>query len=152
MRPAVIIGAVTLLVAAIGGWITQKNLPWYDTLALPEWTPAGSVIGIIWTVIYLLTAGGIFWAWRNTTSATLHRALARTALINALANIGWSAVFFGLHRIGPGIVVSVFLLFTVFALRIEIRSGSRRAALLLAPYVVWVTFATYLNFAVWRLN
>ena len=77
--------------------------------------------------------------------------LALFALQLAL-NLGWSVVFFGLHKIGAAVATIVVLDVAVLVTALAFRTVDRPAALLMAPYLAWVAFATVLNVAIWRLN
>jgi tryptophan-rich sensory protein len=67
-------------------------------------------------------------------------------------NLGWTVVFFGLHKIASAVATIVVLDVAVLVTMLAFRSVDRLAALLMLPYVVWVGFATVLNVAIWRLN
>lgn len=143
---------ITLLVALGGSWVTSYGMSWYETLKLPAWTPSGQIIGLAWTIIFILTA------W----SAILVLKLGRRHpnfwlaivffLINAVLNFGWSALFFGWHKIAYSFAEMIILLCNVLALITCTWPISRKASLLLVPYAAWVIFATYLFWNVLLLN
>ncbi len=140
-----------VMVAIIGSVVTDSGMEWYQTLKLPTWTPGGSTIGMVWTVIYILTSAALLMVW-NAKGAREKRNILRTFALNLVLNLSWSIAFFGLNMIGLSIVIAFLLTLTVIALMAQIRSVNLIAATLLAPYAFWSLFATYLTYAIWILN
>jgi tryptophan-rich sensory protein len=149
-----IIPAVTIGVATLGSTFTTAGMDWYKTINLPSWTPPGSVIGTVWTVIFILATLSAILA-RNYPG---HKFAKRIPLImylfvlNAVLNVGWSLVFFRLHLLGWAIWEAAFLGASVVVIIVLLWPISRIAAYLLIPYAAWVAFATYLNTTIWWLN
>lgn len=138
---------VTCAVAAATGSLFKPG-DWYAGLAKPGWTPPNLAFPIIWTTLYLLMA---FAAARVAMVADSGQALALWSLQIAL-NTLWSPVFFGLKRMGAGLVVIVALWLAVAAtswafLQIDLLSG-----VVMLPYLAWISVAAALNFTVLRLN
>jgi tryptophan-rich sensory protein len=147
----ILIPLVTILVAYIGGRLTARSVAtWYRTLHKPSWTPQGSVIGAVWTVLYILAAISALIVWNLSTPVPL--IVATLFILNAVVNVLWSYVFFYLHKMGPAIWVCLFLDLTIVLLIWLIAPLSTLAAWLLVPYAAWVTFASYLNYRVWAMN
>jgi tryptophan-rich sensory protein len=121
---------------------------WYESLAKPSWTPPDWLFPVAWSVLYLCIAAA---ASRVAPLEGSHYAMAFFALQIAL-NTLWTPVFFGLKRMGAGMVVLVGLWIAVAATLGLFWSLDRIAGLLFVPYLVWVTVAGALNYAVWRLN
>ncbi len=148
-----IIPIVAVLVSAIGGRLTTSSVrTWYKTIRKPRWTPPGSVIGAVWTVLYILAALSALLVWNLPDGAPVPLAVASLFVLNAVVNVAWSWVFFSRHRIGPAIWVCLFLDLTIVLLIWLIAPLSPLAAWLLVPYAIWVTFASYLNYRVWAMN
>jgi tryptophan-rich sensory protein len=124
---------------------------WYEQLAKPSWRPPNRLFAPVWAVLYFLIAvsGWLIWRQAGFVGAALPLAAYSVQLI---LNAAWSPIFFGLHRpdlaLFDIIMLWLFIAVTVL-LFYPICPGS---ALLLLPYFGWVTFATALNFAIWRLN
>ena len=147
----ILIPLVTILVAYTGGRLTARSVAtWYRTLRKPSWTPPGSVIGAVWTVLYILTAISALTVWNLSTPVPL--VVATLFVLNAAVNVLWSYVFFYLHKMGLAIWVCLFLDLTIVLLIWLITPLSILAALLLVPYAAWVTFASYLNYRVWAMS
>jgi tryptophan-rich sensory protein len=124
---------------------------WYAGLAKPAWTPPNWLFAPVWTLLYLLMglAAWLVWERRGTSGGRWALGLFLVQLgLNAL----WSWVFFGLHRPGLAFVEIVLLWLALAATIGAFRRVRPLAAGLLVPYLLWVTFAAALNFALWRLN
>lgn len=141
--------ALTFGTAAIGSQFMPGE--WYERLAKPEWTPPNRVFGPVWTVLYALIALAGWLVWRERGIAGARVALALYLLQLAL-NAAWSWLFFGLERPGAALVEIAVLWCVILATALAFRRVRRLAAVLLLPYLLWVSFASALNFAIWRLN
>jgi tryptophan-rich sensory protein len=142
------------VVAGIGGLATSSSVStWYPSLTKPSWNPPAWVFGPVWTFLYLSMGLASWLVWREDAA---DRDQIRNALgwyggqlgLNAL----WSVLFFGLQRIGLALVEIVILLATLLITTVKFSNIRRSAAWLLIPYVLWVSFATILNAAIWWLN
>ena len=120
---------------------------WYVGLAKPAWTPPNWVFGPVWTVLYLMIAVAGWLVWRGGHG----RPLLFWGIGLAL-NATWSWLFFGRHLTGAALVDIVALWLAIAAFIWSAWGASRTASLLFVPYLAWVTLATALNFAIWRLN
>jgi tryptophan-rich sensory protein len=149
----ILIPLVTIAVVYAGGQLTMRSVKmWYKTIRKPSWTPPGSVIGAVWTVLYILAALSALIVWNLPGGASVPATVAVLFFLNAAVNVLWSYVFFYLHKMGPAIWVCLFLDLTIILLIQFIAPASAFAAWLLVPYAAWVTFASYLNYRVWAMN
>lgn len=144
--------ALCLAAGALGAAVTAPAIAsWYPTLVKPSFNPPNWIFGPMWTTLYVLMAIAAWLVWRRAGFAA-----ARTAMLlfvgQLVLNSLWSLLFFGLHRIDLALVDVVLLLVAIAATTLAFRRHSATAALLLLPYLAWVSFATALNFAIWRLN
>ncbi len=145
---------VVFLTALSGSLVTAKGLLWYySQLTLPAWTPTGQIIGSVWSFIFILTALSALIVWNKRhhyrANAT---AIWITLLVNAVLNVGWCAVFFGLHMLSLSILVAGLLALSVVVAIVQIWPKSKLAGLLLVPYAAWASFATYLTVVICWLN
>ncbi|NHN57697.1 MULTISPECIES: TspO/MBR family protein [Halorussus] len=124
---------------------------WYPTLAKPAFTPPSWVFGPVWTTLYLLMGVALYLVWRSDYGRRRKLALAIFGVQLAL-NAAWTLVFFGSQAIFGGLVVIVALLAVILATVAAFARVDRRAAALLVPYLLWVGFATALNYRIWQLN
>lgn len=148
-----IIPLITILVAGGGSWLTNTGLTtWYNRLNLPVIAPAGSVIGTVWTIIFILSTVAALIVWNQRPLNPHFNWIAWLFVANALLNILWSYLFFYLHLTGWPIVEMVLLNLSTIALVALLWHNTLWAAILLFPYVIWVSFATYLAYLIWLLN
>lgn len=156
MKPTIIIPVVVatiaaLCVAALGATVTDLG-PWYQGLAKPGWNPTDVVFPMGWTLIYaLITVAGIT-AWRAARTAAQAEWVIGLFALNGFLNISWSILFFRLQRPDWAFVEVIVLWLSILAMILYCGRFSKKAALLLVPYLVWVGFAGALNWAVVQLN
>ncbi|WP_337174862.1 TspO/MBR family protein [Paludisphaera sp.] len=158
-RPAQVVAlagfvAVVAVAGALGSWATYPSLRhWYEGLRKPSWTPPGWLFGPVWSTLYLLMAASAWRVWRRDDAPAGRRkeALACWGFQLAL-NVGWSWLFFGLHRPTLAFVELVALWLAILATIVATARVDRPAAWMLAPYLAWVTFAGALNGTIARLN
>lgn len=140
---------VCFLTAMTGAFFRPGE--WYERLKKPSWRPPNWLFAPVWTVLYVMIAVSGWLVWREVGFAGAALPLTVYAL-QLVLNAAWTPLFFGLHRPDLGFFDIVLVWLSIVAtivLFIPIHVG---AGLLLVPYLAWVTFATALNFAVWRLN
>jgi len=137
----------------IGSVFTAPAVPvWYATLKKPFFNPPNSVFAPVWTTLFLLMGVSLFLVWQQGLDD--HRV--RTACVlffsQLFLNILWSALFFGLHSPLMGFIDIVFLWVMILVTILSFHRISQVSALLMIPYLLWVSFAGVLNWAIWRLN
>lgn len=147
-----VIPAVTIITAVTGSFITGSGMAWYKIIKLPAWTPPGSVIGAVWTVIFILATISTLIVYNQLQPSKNLKLILAIFLVNAVLNVTWSLLFFGWHLIGPAVWEAGLLGLSVLALIVLIWPASILASLLLLPYFLWVCFATFLTYNVWLLN
>ena len=138
--------------AGIGGAVTTPKIgTWYSTLAKPSWNPPSWIFGPVWSALYFCMAIAAWLVWRHdgTTRAQMPLTLFGVQLV---LNVLWSCIFFGLQSPGLAFAEVLMLWGAVAATTITFWRRSRIAGILFVPYWAWVTFASVLNFAFWRLN
>jgi len=145
--PILIAMAWAVGTAALGAALTPIT-PWYRGLERPWFQPPDWAFGPAWTLIFALSAAGFVRAWR----AGAGRLLVVLFAVNGVLNAGWSLLFFTLQRPAWAMIEIVPLWLSILAMILEARRHDRRAAQLIAPYLAWVTFASCLNWAIYRLN
>lgn len=149
--PVIIAGFVATMVALVGMTITDLGA-WYHNLVQPRWAPPEAAYGVAWTGIYALTAVAGVTAWLATPTWREKEWLIGLFALNGFLNVLWSLLFFRLHRPDLALVEVVFLWLSVAALILLVWRRSMIGALLLVPYLMWVTFAGYLNMTINQLN
>lgn len=151
LLPVLLAGLGALVVAMLGATITDTG-PWYHGLVQPRWAPPDSAYGVVWTGIFALAALAGVTAWRATPRASERDILIALLALNGFLNILWSFLFFRLHRPDLALLEVVALWLSVGALILVAWRRSIAAVLMLSPYLLWVTFAGYLNLVIVRLN
>ncbi|MEZ5357253.1 MAG: TspO/MBR family protein [Candidatus Zixiibacteriota bacterium] len=149
-----ILGLLLLLIlSAIVAWVgaTFQSGEWYLQLNKPSWTPPGWLFGPVWTYLYITMAIAAWLVWiKGGWSA--NRAALTGYVIQMILNGLWSWIFFGRHMIGMALLDILLLLLSIIIVLILFRQRSKAAGLLFIPYVIWVSFASALNFAIWIMN
>jgi translocator protein len=141
---------LTLAVGFVAGQVTAPNIAsWYAHLAKPVFNPPAAVFAPVWTALYVLMAVAAWRVWRKTgwRSAAMGLWLVQLAL-----NFCWTFIFFGAHALLAALLELGVLWVFILACLVAFRRADRWAAWLLVPYLAWVGFAGFLNYAVWRLN
>ena len=137
--------------AATGAVASSEAGTFYEQLVRPGWAPPAWLFAPVWTVLYLLMGTAAWLVWRQHGFKQARTALA-LFVIQLAANALWTWVFFVWHQ-GALAFAEIVLLWCLIAVTIaSFWRFSRVAAALLLPYLAWVTFATALTFATWRLN
>jgi translocator protein len=124
---------------------------WYAMLSKPDWAPPNRLYGPVWTLLYVLMGTSAWVIWRERYHRGRRAALAAYA-IQLLLNAAWAPLFFGAKNIGAGLFVIIALWLSIVWTIREFAVVKAGAAWLLAPYLVWVGFASALNLAIWKLN
>jgi len=145
---------VVEIVGASGAVFTAQGLgTWYDSLVRPAIAPPNWVFGPVWTTLFALMGVAVWLVWQR---ADEQPAAVRVAMgvfaVHFAFNLGWSAAFFGMREIGLGLAVIGVLWVLIVATMWAFARVDRRAALLLVPYLLWVSFAAFLNYRFWMLN
>lgn len=148
----IIIPFITIMVAIVGSLLTNGGMIWYRTIHLPSWTPPGSLIGIVWTILFVLATISALMVYNQIGHDRRFWLTIVIFLLNGFLNFCWSLLFFTLHWLGTAIFEAALLGLSVLILIILIWPRLKSAAILLIPYFLWVSFATYLTSMVWLLN
>jgi tryptophan-rich sensory protein len=144
--------AVALLVGWLGStWTMPEISGWYRTLAKPPWTPPNWLFGPVWTALYVTMAVAAWLVWKPQGFAAAALPLGMYALQLAL-NLAWTGIFFAMRQPGAAFAEIVVLWCAILLTMILFSRRRAAAGMLLVPYLAWVTYATALNFAIWRLN
>ncbi|RYG86049.1 tryptophan-rich sensory protein [bacterium] len=141
----------TGLTGAVAAIASVRAADFYGQLQRPSWAPPASLFGPVWTVLYLLIGVAGWLAWREHASRARGPALTLYAAqlgLNAL----WSWLFFAWHLGGLALLDICLMWLVVLATLVQFWRLRPLAGALLVPYLLWISFATALNAAVWRLN
>jgi len=150
-RPVLIAFILAMAVGGLGALMTDLG-NWYHTLNKPSWEPPDWAFGPAWTLIFALAALSAAYAWRGAKTRADRETIILLFVMNAFFNVLWSALFFRLERPDWALVEAVFLWLSVLVPMLYLKRYSSTASYLLVPYLLWVTFATYLNYTIVQLN
>ena len=137
-------------VPALTGIFFQPD-EWFRRLVKPEWNPPAWLFGPVWTTLYFLIGVAVYRVARRSDHPALPAALTWFFVQLAL-NALWSPLFFGLHRPDLALVCIVTLWVAILGTMRAFARITPASAALLVPYLLWVSFATALNAAIWHLN
>ncbi len=148
-----VIPSVVIAVSILGSLFTSQGLgTWYQSLVLPDWTPSGEIIGLVWSVIFIMVAVSALIFWNMVPKSTTFRLIVLAFILNAFLNLSWSYLFFTENLVFAAFITAVLLGLSTLVLVYLLWPISRTASLLLVPYALWVFFASFLNFTIWQLN
>jgi benzodiazapine receptor len=137
----------------IGSVFTTPAIPtWYAALEKPFFTPPSWLFAPAWITLYLLMAVAAFLVWRKGLGEEGVRCALTVFLVQLVLNALWSVVFFGLQSPLYGMVVILALWIAIVVTIIKFFRLSVAAGSLMLPYILWVSFASALNIAIWLLN
>tara|TARA_B100001059_G_C17602262_1_gene460160 strand:- start:57 stop:533 length:477 start_codon:yes stop_codon:yes gene_type:complete len=142
----------SLTVALVGGYLTQLD-EWYFSLIQPDWKPPDWAFGPIWTIILILCAVSAAISYKKSTgNPEFRKRLIYLFILNGVLNIVWSLIYFYLKRPDIALFEVVFLWGSILLLILHTKKYSQLSAVLLVPYLVWVSIAITLNFKTVNLN
>ncbi len=150
-----LIAAIVLAqaVGAVGTIFTARKIPtWYKGLRKPKLSPPNWIFGPVWVTLFALMGIASFLVWREGWDAAPVKLALLMYAAQFILNVLWSAIFFGLENPWAAFVEILVLWIAIAATIASFSQVSGIAAWLLLPYLMWVTFAGYLNYKIWRLN
>jgi len=141
------------LIAPLAGQLLSDPMPneWYRQLNKPSFNPPNWLFGPVWTLLYISMGLAAWLVWRDRKNHQVAFPLVAFS-IQLILNASWSPVFFGLHKLGLAFAVILALWLAVLLTTCTFFRVSRFAGWLMIPYLGWVSFATVLNWSLWRLN
>jgi translocator protein len=145
--------AIPVVVGGLSGLFTINGVEgWYQTIAKPAWNPPNWIFGPVWTTLYIMMGVALYLVWKSDASEILKKTAISFFVVQLVLNFFWSIIFFHQQQIGWALVeiiaMWIAILFTIFAFG----NVSKVAAWLLVPYIAWVSFASILNYTIWKLN
>ena len=144
-----IILTITFVASAIGGFTTsQFKEPWYSSLTLSPYNPPSWVFGPVWTTLYVFMSLAIWKVWTKLYETKI----LIIYFIHILFNASWSVVFFGFHEILLSLINLIIILAMVIYLTIIFKSRDNFSFLLMVPYLLWSSYALFLNASILILN
>ncbi len=140
------------LAGLAGSLFTAPAIPsWYASLQKPTFTPPSWLFSPVWIFLYILMGVALYLIWQAGSQREAKTALVLFAL-QLILNISWSVIFFGLRSPMWAFLEIIVLLLAIFLTILKSLRVSKTAGYLLLPYLIWVGFASVLNYFFWRLN
>lgn len=144
---------IVFIAGTIGSIATLSQIPtWYAALVKPSWAPPNWLFGPVWTTLYILIGIALFLVWKEGINRKDVKLAISVFVVQLVLNVLWSVIFFGYNSLLGGLIVIIILWIAILANIIFFYRVSKSAGLLLVPYIVWVTIASYLNYSVYLLN
>jgi len=144
---------VCLLAGFIGSIFTTPSIPtWYASLNKPSFNPPNWLFGHVWTTLYILMGISAYLVWEKSYRYRSYRPALNIFWTQLILNVIWSIIFFGLKSPLFAFIEIVILWIAILFTILKFNRISKTAAYLLIPYILWVTFASVLNFYILILN
>ncbi len=141
------------LAGAVGSVFTSSSIEtWYAGLAKPALNPPNWVFAPVWTILFALMGVAAFLVFEKGADRKEVKESLGIFAVQLSLNMLWSFLFFGLHSLAGAFIEIIFLWFAIIATTISFAKISKQAAWLMVPYILWVSFAGYLNLAIWLIN
>lgn len=143
---------ISFSAAAIGSFFTSSDSNWYKNLIKPSFNPPSWVFGPVWTILYIMMGISAYLIWGKRDENSLAIIALIIFFIHLIFNATWSIAFFGLQNPALAFINIIILLFFIITLIFIFFKIDKTACYLLIPYLLWVSFATILNYSIWQLN
>lgn len=144
---------ITLAIGIVASLFTTPQIPgWYATLQKPFFNPPNWLFAPVWTALYIMIATAAYLVWKRRDGTPLYTAAKQIYLLQLLFNFSWSIIFFGLHQVLAALVIIILLWLSIILTMFYFNHFSKTACWLLLPYLLWVSFASILNFSIEILN
>ncbi|RZK58123.1 MAG: tryptophan-rich sensory protein [Pedobacter sp.] len=151
--PFIICLLIPLAIGAIGGFLTFESVrTWYTTLNKPSFNPPNWIFGPVWTTLYILMGISSYLVWQKRKIVSGYSWAAGVYFLQLLLNLMWSYLFFYQQQIGFALVEICILLVTIIVNAFIFYRINKISGLLFIPYILWVSFASYLTYSIFILN
>ncbi len=144
---------ICLGAGAVGSLFTTPSVKtWYLTINRPSFNPPDWLFGPVWTLLFIMMGTALYLIWREGEKNKKVKCALYVFFAQLILNILWSILFFGFQSPFYAFIEIIILWLFILASIILFYKISKPAGLLLVPYILWVSFASILNFFIWRLN
>ena len=151
-RPYIISALIALAVGGLSGLLSMDGMEVYSTSVIkPTLTPPSWLFGVVWPILYGFMGIGAAKIWLSGDSVAKSRGL-NLYVSQLIVNFFWSLIFFNAQALGFAFAWLLLLWVLVLLMIVQFYKVDKKAALLQIPYLVWLTFAAYLNLGVWIMN
>ena len=144
---------IPLLVGAISGFFTSSGVNGWYTLANKPWfNPPNWIFAPVWTTLYVLMGIALFLVWKADADKSIKQTAIILFTLQLTLNFFWSIIFFKLQQPGWAFVEIILMWLMILLTILWFGKINATAAWLLVPYICWVSFASVLNYSIWKLN
>ncbi len=151
-KPYLISAAIALAVGGLSGILSREGMEIYNETAIkPALSPPMWLFPVAWSILYILMGVGAARVWMEAPNPERSRGL-NLYVAQLVVNFFWSLLFFNAQAYGFGVIWLLLLWVLVLAMTLQFRKTDPLAAKMQIPYLLWLTFALYLNITVWQLN
>jgi tryptophan-rich sensory protein len=145
--------SLPLVLGAFAGYFTAGSVNgWYNTINKPSFNPPNWIFAPVWTTLYVMMGIAFYIVWIKVEQNKIKTKAIIFYFIQLILNFCWSVIFFYAAEPGWAFIEILLLWSMIAATIIKFAKISKPAAWLMAPYIVWVSFAAVLNFSIWWLN
>ena len=135
----------------VGSIFTLNAIPtWYEYLTKPSFAPPNWIFAPMWVTLYLAMGIAVYLNWISNNKQSKYNV--RLFFIHLLFNFIWTPVFFGLKNLGLALIVILLLMYLIVLMIVKFWRVNKVSSILLIPYLIWVAFASLLNYYYWILN
>jgi tryptophan-rich sensory protein len=142
--------AISLFIGGLAGFLTRNSMNLYQTLEKPPLSPPGWVFPVVWTILYILMGISAYIIYESEDP--MREKALQTYSVQLVINFSWSIVFFLMNNYWLAFAILVILWFLILKMIVQFYQINKIAAVLQIPYLLWVTFAGYLNFMIALTN
>ncbi|AKM84229.1 TPA: TspO protein [Candidatus Campbellbacteria bacterium] len=133
----------------LGAFFTTPQIDgWYSILIKPSFNPPSWIFGPVWLTLYTLMGISLFLIWQNKGN----KKAVNWFYLQLLLNASWSIIFFGAHELFLAFIIILALILSVIKTMLEFWKINKTSVYLLVPYLLWISFAGFLNYSIWILN
>lgn len=140
-----------LTLGLISGFSTANEIStWYTSIIKPLWNPPNWLFGPVWTILYILMGMAVALIWHS--KHPLKKIAIVLFIVQFVLNLLWSYIFFNQHNILLALFEILFMLLSIILTSVLFGKITKTAFYLMVPYILWVSFASYLNYTIYMLN
>ena len=144
--------AIPLLVGGVASLLTGGGMEVFASVEKPPLSPPGWLLPVVWTILYTLMGISSYLILMSDAEESVKEGAIRVYGLQLLVNFLWPTFFFNFRWYGFSFFWLLLLWFLVIVMILRFREISKLAAYMNIPYLLWLTFAAYLNWGIWRLN
>lgn len=151
--PFIVCVSIPLFIGIIGGLFTMESVKtWYTTLNKPSFNPPSWVFGPVWSTLYILIGISSYLVWKKREIVSGYSLAVKIYFLQLFLNLMWSFLFFNQHQIGLALIEIIILLIVIITNAFIFYRINKTAGLLFVPYILWVSFASFLTYSIYTIN